>query len=285
MAVAIFKVLLTAAALACAGVPAALAQGLTPERVSMPPPVKTDGIKPDALIGYLFKPSGTKPVPVIIGLHGCGGLLSPTGDFSRVTSDWANRWVTAGYAVLFPDSFGSRGLSSQCTVQDRKIVPRHRADDVNAAADWLTGQSFADAKRLALVGWSHGGSTTLSAVRLNGEPSQAEFRTAIAFYPGCSGFNRTPGWRPRVPLNILIGAADDWTPAEPCRALQSRPNVRYVEYPDAYHGFDAPNVAIRVRTGLRYSVKGDGTAHIGTNPAARAAAIDAVTLILTDAFK
>ena len=285
MAAGMFRVLLTAVLLACAGVTAVLAQGATPERVSMPPPVKTDGIKPDALIGFLFKPSGTAPVPVVIGLHGCNGLFTPKGDFSKVTLDWAKRWVAAGYAVLFPDSFGSRGLGPQCTVQDRKIVPRHRADDVNAAADWLTGQTFADAKRLAIVGWSHGGSTTLSAVRPNGKPSIAEFRTAIAFYPGCSGFNKTPGWRPRVPLNILIGVADDWTPAEPCRALQSRPNVRYVEYPDAYHGFDAPDVAIRVRTGLRYSVKGDGTAHIGTNLAARAAAIDAVTSILAAAFK
>lgn len=268
-----------------AAVPHVCAQSAAPERVIMPPPVKTDGIKPESLTGYLFKPAGTAPVPVVIGLHGCNGLFTPKGDLSKLTLDWANRWVAAGYAVLFPDSFGSRGLGPQCTVSDRKIVPRHRADDVNAAASWLVGQKFADGKKLAIVGWSNGGSTTLWAVRPNGKPDTVEFRTAIAFYPGCTGFDKTEAWRPRVPLNILIGAVDDWTPAEPCRALQSRANVRYVEYPGAYHGFDAPDVAMRVRTGLRYSVKGDGTAHVGTNPAARAAAIDEVTRILAAAFK
>jgi dienelactone hydrolase len=278
---------LTVFTLICANAQHVAAQGTLPERVSIPPPAKTDGIKPDSLTGYLFKPAGTvsSPVPVVVALHGCGGLFTPKGNLSKLMLDWASRWLAAGYAVLFPDSFGSRGLGPQCTVQDRKIVPRHRADDVNAVADWLAGQPFADAKRLAIVGWSNGGSTTLWAVRPSGKPANAEFRTAIAFYPGCTGFDKTAGWAPRLPLNILIGASDDWTPAEPCRALQSRANVRYIEYPEAYHGFDAPDVPIRLRTGLKFSVKGDGTAHVGTNPAARAAAIDEITRILAAAFK
>jgi hypothetical protein len=42
---------------------------------------------------------------------------------------------------------------------------------------------------------------------------------------------------------------------------------------------------VRVRTGLAFSAKGDGAAHIGTNPVARAAAIDELTRILAAAFK
>jgi dienelactone hydrolase len=257
------------------------AADVVPERVMMPPPTKTDGLMPAALIGYLFKPASTAPAPVVIGLHGCGGLFTPKGELSKLTLDWAGRWVAAGYVVLFPDSFGSRGLGPQCTVTDRKIVPRHRADDVNAAASWVAGQLFAAPGKLALVGWSHGGSSTLNAIRPNGKPEGVEFKTAIAFYPGCTGFEKAPSWQPRVPLNILIGAIDDWTPAEPCRALQTRPNVRYVEYADAYHAFDAPDLPVRVRTGLAFSAKGDGAAHIGTNPVA----IDELTRILAAAFK
>jgi dienelactone hydrolase len=265
----------------------AYAQALAPERVMIPPPTKTAGIKPTALIGYLFKPAsaGDTRVPIIVALHGCGGLFSSKGEFSKRALDWAGRWVEAGYAVVFPDSFGSRELGPQCGVKDRQIVPRHRADDANAVASWVATLPYADASRLALVGWSNGGSAVLSASRSDGHPVGVEFRTTIAFYPGCRGFETSPTWQPRLPLNIFIGASDDWTPAAPCRALQSRSNVRYVEYPGAYHGFDAPDSPVRVRKGLSSSVSGDGTAHVGTNPEARAAAIDAVAKILAAAFQ
>ncbi len=66
--------------------------------------------------------------------------------------------------------------------------------------------------------------------------------------------------------------------------IQAEP-VRYVEYPGAYHDFDAPNVPIRVRTGLAMTANKSGQAHVGTDPAARAAAIDKVMRLLSAAFK
>ena len=101
---------------------------------------------------------------------------------------------------------------------------------------------------------------------------------AIAYYPGCVQVARIPGWAPTVPLTILSGALDDWTQPAPCRELAARTGARYIEYPGAYHGFDAPNSAVRVRTGLG-RVKG-GEAHTGTNPEARAASIAEVMAIL-----
>ena len=56
---------------------------------------------------------------------------------------------------------------------------------------------------------------------------------------------------------MLHGAADDWVLAAPCREYASRltkagKNVRYIEYPDAHHNFDAPAVAqvVKVAQGL-----------------------------------
>ena len=48
-----------------------------------------------------------------------------------------------------------------------------------------------------------------------------------------------------MPLLILIGDKDDWTPASSCRRLQAagftKPElVQAVYYPDAYHSFDMP---------------------------------------------
>lgn len=246
---------------------------------------------PAVLQAEWFRPPNTKgPIPAIIALHGCGGSTRPDGRPLARTTDWTDRWLAAGYAVLWPDSFGSRGLGSQCETRERTVFPRQRARDAQAAAQWLAGQPDIDTKRIALVGWSNGASTVLYAVQSGGPAPTPDFRTAIAFYPGC----RAPmaraqkegaEWATRLPLNILIGAADDWTPAEPCRELARRSGVRYVEYEGAYHGFDSPNTPIRVRRGLAFTANGSGNAHQGTDPKARAAAIVEVTAILATALK
>jgi dienelactone hydrolase len=79
-----------------------------------------------------------------------------------------------------------------------------------------------------------------------------------------------------VPLEIQMGSADDWTPPEPCQDLAVKWNVPITMYPEAFHGFDAPDVPIRVRTGLATSKNGDGRAHVGTHPESRARLIAAV---------
>ena len=81
------------------------------------------------------------------------------------------------------------------------------------------------------LGWSHGGSTTLATINAGNrevasfsDSSAAPpfFRAAVAFYPGCTPASRDAQWHPGVPTRILIGAADDWTPASACEALGKR---------------------------------------------------------------
>jgi len=133
----------------------------------------------------LLRPQGAGPFPAVIALHGCGGLLNKEGELARRETDWANRLVRAGYVVLFPDSFTARGFRQICTVHDRAIFPRDRAGDVAAATEWLAKQPFVDSKRLGLMGWSHGAMTVLWAVRSGFMAGAPQFKTAIAFYPGC----------------------------------------------------------------------------------------------------
>jgi dienelactone hydrolase len=260
------------------------AQASEPERVTLPGP---DGVTLQAL---LFKPSTvTTAMPVVLALHGCGGNFRPDGSLVPRVMDWSARWTAQGYAVLWPDSFGSRGLPPQCTVKVRSINPADRARDALATLAWLGGQAFADTARIGLVGWSHGGSTALRTVaqaRAAAVPAGLEFKTAIAFYPGCRAVaEQKQPWATRVPLTILMGGADNWTPPEPCRALGARANVRYVEYPGAYHDFDAPNSRVRERTNLTFTADGSGRAMVGTDPTARAAAIGEVERIFAEAFK
>jgi dienelactone hydrolase len=237
------------------------------------------------ITAYLARPASGGRRPAVVALHGCGGVLRRDGDITARDADWAERLVGLGYVVLMPDSFGSRGLGPQCTTRDRQMPPRNRVGDAVGAADWLAAQEYVDPTRIALLGWSNGGSTVLWATSGRLRPTASEWRVAIAFYPGCRLPARSARWKPRLPLHVLIGAIDDWTPPEPCRELKERGTVHLIEYPGAYHGFDAPNRPIRVRRGLAFTAKGDGIAHVGTNPEARAAAIDDVAGILAEAFK
>jgi dienelactone hydrolase len=253
------------------------------ERVAFPGPA---GV---ALQAHLFAPaSGATSAkrPAIVALHGCGGNVGRDGRLVARVTDWSTRWTTAGFLVVWPDSFGSRGLGPQCTVSNRDIRPADRAFDALAALTWLQSRGDVDPARVALVGWSNGASATLHAAGDRLRPAHgADFKAAIAFYPGCRGLATSARpWSARLPLTILMGGADDWTPPEPCRELGQRANVRYVEYPGAFHDFDNPASPIRARRNLAFTANGTGVAHTGTDPAARAAAIAEVTRLLSAAF-
>jgi dienelactone hydrolase len=100
------------------------------------------------------------------------------------------------------------------------------------------------------------------------------FRTAIAFYPGCAPALRDAKWQPATSLTILIGAADDWTPARPCEDLAARGReakwpLDVVVYPGAYHGFDAPTGEVRLRRDVPNGVRPGEGVHVGPDTAAR----------------
>ncbi len=237
------------------------------------------------LQGYLRRPLHGKPAPAVVALHGCGGLFTKKGDMLRRHDDWAERFVMAGYVVLFPDSFGSRGMDSICNTRERRIVPRERAADAAAADDWLAAQPFVDKTRIAVLGWSNGGSSVLWAAGGAYKPEAGEWRTAIAFYPGCRVPAESAKWMPRFKPYVLIGSADNWTPPAPCRTLAERDAVRLIEYPGAVHGFDAPNTPRRTRPGAAYSATADGNVEVGTDAKARTAAIKEVMTILAEALR
>lgn len=258
---------------ACLALVISISAGIAAEPIKVSIPTTDQTVQ---LSGYMLRPDGKGPFPAVVALHGCGGLFrseAQSGVFSSRHADWANRLLAAGYVVLFPDSFGSRNAPGQCSVADRVASPKSRANDALAAARWLAGQNFVDKTRIGLMGWSNGGSTVLWAVTKKLSPSEPDFKVAVAFYPGCRTPLEKSKDKPRLPLTILIGAADDWTPPEPCEAFAKERGARIVLYPDAYHGFDSPNSKVRVRKNLAFTKNKDGKAHVGTNPVAREKAI------------
>lgn len=234
------------------------------------------------ITGYLVRPNGSGPFAAIVAMHGCGGVRKASGRGSKKMIDWGRRLRDAGYVVLFVDSFRSRGYGSLCQTMPRPVTQQDRSADVAGAADWLAAQDFVDRKRLALIGWSNGGTAVLWASDPKWKPRLTDFSAAISFYPWCRKILRDVRWKPRsgLDLTILVGGADDWTPAQPCVRISKRWGTRIVVYEGAYHSFDHPNSPRQLRSGTALSARGDGLAISGTDPFARRAAIEEVLKIL-----
>ncbi|SFI69618.1 Dienelactone hydrolase [Bosea sp. OK403] len=230
------------------------------------------------LTGWLAKPAGAGPFPTVVAMHGCAGLWTRSGRMNARETDWSQRLNAAGYAVLLPDSFRPRGLSSLCNDRDRALTPAGRTKDAFGASDWLAQQPFVAAGRPSLIGWSNGGSTVLRVAGDAAAAGAGGFRKVIAFYPGCRVILQR-GWSAKVPTTILQGLADDWTPAAPCQELAQRGGAQFAGFAGAYHDFDHPDLPLRERNAA-FSQRPDGKVTIGTNPEARQQAISAVMAIL-----
>ena len=246
-----------------------------PNQVLIPTPSVT-------LRAEFVQPVTPALAPAVVLLHGCGG------PFPARDNQWRDLLVAAGHPVLLPDSFGSRGLGSQCSVPNRAVTPAGaRRGDAIAAAKWLQAQPGIPPGGVVIMGWSNGGSTVLAAARAGRDDLPPGLvRGFVAFYPGCTPYARQdagqPAWAPAAPMLLLMGADDDWTPPGPCRALAgANPGrIQATFYPGAYHDFDAPGRPVRERHGLAFTANRNGVAHVGTDPAARADAMRQVPAFL-----
>src|SRR5713226_8803158 len=124
----------------------------SPEQVDIP-------LGSGTLHAQLYKPDGDGPFPVVIALHGCGGLAGHSEPVLPRYRDWAEQLLKAGNAVLLPDSYGSRELGPQCQVGNRKIsARRERVTDILASRQWLSQQAWVARDRVSLLGWANGAS-------------------------------------------------------------------------------------------------------------------------------
>ena len=246
------------------------------EAAPAPSPRQVDiPLSSGVLHAQLYKPDGDGPFPVVIALHGCGGLAGHSDPVQPRYRDWAEQLVKSGNAVLLPDSYGSRELGPQCRARDPRVsARRERVADIMASRQWLLQQPWAAHDRISLLGWANGASALLWAVRpqLPSGHVEPDFRSAIAFYPDCRISSGT-GWSARVPTLLMIGAKDDVSSPPACKQMVDGARgrsalARIVVYPTASHDFDRANLPLHALASADPAAPEHG--HIGTDAEARA---------------
>jgi dienelactone hydrolase len=207
--------------------------------------------QPAEIVGHLFLPKGDGKVPAVILVHGSGGI------YSAMTDYWPKQFNAAGIAVLSLDTFGPRGVKS--TAEDQTLVPF--AADINdafSALKLLATHPRIDAKRIAVMGFSRGGTTAwrTAVERVNGWmklPNGLRFAAHIPVYAGgCNGllrFSPKAGVFGKAPMLWIHGEADNYTPIGPCREYAAELGkhgtpVEFVAIKGAHHKFDSDDTRL-----------------------------------------
>jgi len=242
------------------------------------PSLEQRGAQALTLRAYWYAVEGAGRRPAVLLLHGCGGPYDARGELSLRMRDYGALLNEQGWHVLVLDSLSARGEKELCTqrIGTRAVTMANRRLDTLGALAWLARRSDVDAGRLALVGWSNGGSTVLASSNLaHAEVAQAlpKPRALVAFYPGCEAELKR-GYQASAPLQLLVGAADDWTPAQPCEALAAAATapaqIAIESYAGAYHGFDS-QAPVKLRKDVPNGVHPGQGVHVGGNATALSA--------------
>ena len=232
-----------------------------PERVTF---ASADGHT--TLVGYLFKPEFPHParMPAVVMMHGRAGAYSSAANgrydastLSKRHQAWGHIWAQQGYLALLVDGFGPRGYPhgfprfSYDSRPDELNEVTVRPLDAYGALTYLRARGDVIADRVALQGWSNGGSATLATMSKTApgisSPTPASgFRGGLAFYPACGLKGQfDSGILPYAPVRVFQGSADEEVSPRRCAELVARSralggDIQFRLYPDATHDFDDP---------------------------------------------
>ncbi len=118
------------------------------------------------IVSWVIKPAKDGRSPVVVWSHG-SKFASPLAPIINESSPCFPFVANSGWMTFFVETRGyggSEGPNPEPTfAQDPMAFLHGRADDVNAAVEWLKTRPDANSACIANVGWSHGGVTALLA--------------------------------------------------------------------------------------------------------------------------
>ena len=233
-----------------------------PERVTF---ASADGRT--RLVGYVFTPEAPHPArtPAVVMMHGRAGAYSSLANgkydastLSKRHQQWGRIWAQQGYLAIMVDGFGPRGYPngfprfSYDSRPDELNEVTVRPLDAYGALAYLRTRGDVLADRIALQGWSNGGSATLATMSATAPgitaPTPASgFCAGLAFYPACGLKGQfAAGIKPYAPVRVFHGSADAEVSPRRCAELIAKSqagggDIQFQLYPGATHGFDDPS--------------------------------------------
>lgn len=200
--------------------------------------------KPVTVTGELRIAQGTGRLPLVVLVHGSGGMGSNI-------ELWTREFNAMGISTLALDAFTGRGLVSVNTDQAR-LGRLNMVLDAYRVLEALAKHPRIDPARIALMGFSRGGQAALyaSLKRFHREWNRSgiEFAAYIPFYPDCMTTYQSDAEVADRPIRIFHGTPDDYNPVATCKAYvdrlrQAGHDVQLTEFPNAAHSFDSPLVS------------------------------------------
>ncbi|MGN6117042.1 MAG: alpha/beta hydrolase family protein, partial [Nitrobacter sp.] len=191
--------------------------------------------KDGELIGKIYSPETSEPIPFMIVMHGCTGL-----DYT--TEVWVNQIAKVlnaqGIGVMAVNSFRTRSVQKTCGMPDFHWG-RRRADDAYSALDYLIEHKLAKPDEVYLMGQSNGGLATLIAMSKQEDDHPHRFAAGFPVVPSCINTPVRYGDYVR-PMIIFGGDKDDANPVKYCVEMLKKKRadpIQLIIYKDANHGF------------------------------------------------
>ncbi|ESQ87795.1 hypothetical protein ABAC460_18180 [Asticcacaulis sp. AC460] len=236
---------------------------------------------PPKLGAFVWTPAGTAPAggwPAVVMMGGQGGIYSTDkadktpGTFDKLSNRskmWGDYWKSKGFVAIIMDDFTAYGMPMGFPETDSSTRPGW-ASAANARPYFAYSAlaavkakfSHINPNQVVLMGWSNGGTTTLSALAASNAPlpagftatTSSGFQAGFTLYPACGMENRyaitnngVGGYDTYVPVHVINAGADtkvDNTVCNPklLNVVTAKSNRMTMETKaGATHNFDANN--------------------------------------------
>ena len=136
----------------------------------------------DQLNGYMIKPAGmdeNKEHPLLMHVYGGPGSQQVLDNWRGQNMAWFQMLAQQGFVVAVVDNRGTGARGEYMKKRTYLTLGKEETEDQIAAAKYLGSQTYIDADRIGIFGWSYGGFMALHCI-LQGNDT---FAAAISVAP------------------------------------------------------------------------------------------------------
>jgi dipeptidyl-peptidase-4 len=229
------------------------------------------------LNGYMIKPANFDPnkkYPVFMYVYGGPGSQNVVDSWGASRNMWFNYLAQKGYIIACVDNRGTGARGAEFKKMTYQNLGHYETIDQIEAAKWFAKQSYVDAGRIGIWGWSYGGYMSSLCITKGADT----FKMAIAVAPVTTWryydsiyterYLRTPqenakGYDENSPINfadklkgkflLIHGTADDNVHFQNSvmfseALIQANKSFEQAYYPNKNHGIFGGNTTIQLYT-------------------------------------